>query len=500
MLVQEMIQPLPRVSLACVYHIGAIISAIIGAMSRRWAFALIFAGILVTRLSHLGIVWVEEGYPTAAARQLLDGRVLYRDIWFDKPPLFPYIYTLWGAHTGLLLRLAGVGFVFTSCLLIYRFAADLWTEREGLAAASFLAFYLTFGIPAAVMALAPDLLMIAPHIAAVWLAWRARPLLAGLAAGVGLLLNAKAVFVLAACLLFTGSGWPWLLIGFVLPNLGALAIFGQPYLDQVWAWGRVYSAHGFAPREGIVRTGNWLGFQSALIVGVASFFRTSFFRASKTRWKMAAWILICLIAVASGWRFFPRYYFQLLVPITLLAARGFVFSGPRVRIAMAALMLIPLVRFGPRYVILANDLAHQRPHIWTDLQLSQDSERAAKLLTDRSGTLLVWGYRPDIFALTRMRAGARYLDSQPLTGVMADRHLTSSEVTFPELAAQNRQELIHTQPTYIVDGLGIFNPSLAITRYADLQPWLASYREIGRTAFSVVYQRSSTPAAFPKTR
>ena len=435
-------------------------------------------------------MWVEEGYPTAAALQLLDGKSLYRDVWFDKPPLFPYLYLLWGAHTGWILRLAGAGFVFSCCLLIYRFAADLWTEREGLVAASFLAFYLTFGIPSAVMALAPDLLMVAPHIGAVWLAWRGRPLLAGLAAGVGLLVNAKAVFVLAACLLWTtGSGWPWLLAGFVFPNLAALAIFGQPYVDQVWNWGAVYSAHGFAPREGLARTANWLGFQAALVVGLASFLRVA-----KRQWRMAAWVLLSLAAVASGWRFFPRYYFQLLVPVTLLAARGFVLSGRRVRFAMAALMLIPLVRFGPRYAILANDLLHRRPHSWSDLQLSQDSEQAAKLLADRSGTLLVWGYRPDIFALTRMRAGTRFLDSQPLTGVIADRHLTSSEVTFPELAARNRRELSRSQPTYIVDGLGLFNPALAIANYPDLEPWLSNYREIARTQFSKVYQRSNTPA------
>ena len=38
-------------------------------------------------LLHSGIVWVEEAYPTAAAIQILDGKALYRDVWFDKPPL-----------------------------------------------------------------------------------------------------------------------------------------------------------------------------------------------------------------------------------------------------------------------------------------------------------------------------------------------------------------------------------------------------------------------------
>jgi hypothetical protein len=462
---------------------------------RRPTAWLILAGLLVTRFCHLDIVWVEEGYPTAAAIQLLKGKALYRDVFFDKPPLFPYFYLLWGAHTSWPLRLAGAGFVFLCCVLMYRFAAQLWTEREGLLASFLLAFYLTFGIPAAVMALAPDLLMIAPHIAAVWLAWRRQALWAGLMAGIAMLVNTKAIFVLVACLLWSGPAWPWLLLGFVLPNAAALAWFGRPYLDEVWKWGAVYSAHGFSFATGLMRTADWIGFQAALVVGFVLYL------CKERSWRMLAWVLLSLAAVAAGWRFFPRYYFQLLVPMVLLSARGFVLYRRTLwRWALPVLLLVPLIRFGPRYVILGNDLIHHRPHQWSDLALGQDSEAAAGLISDRTGTLLVWGYRPDVFAWTQMEAGTRFLDSQPLTGVLADRHLTNAEVAYPELAARNREELVKTNPTYIVDGLGPLNPPLAITRYPDLRDWLSRYREIGRTRSSVVYllnDRSSKPVASP---
>ena len=158
---------------------------------------------------------------------------------------------------------------------------------------------------------------------------------------------------------------------------------------------------------------------------------------------------------------------------------------------MPLLLMIPLVRFGPRYAVLAKDLAQGRPHQWSDLRMGDDSAAAARLLKDPSGTLLVWGYRPDVFAYSRLRAGTRFLDSQPLTGVLADRHLTNSTASLPELAAHNRSELIGTRPTYIVDGLGPLNPALAITRYADLRDWMAGYREIGRTELSVIYERKT---------
>lgn len=451
-------------------------------LRHKFVLALLFLGLLAARLCHSAIVWVEEAYPTAAAIQILGGKSLYREIWFDKPPLSAMIYLLWDARIGVILRIAGTAFIFACCWMLWRFAHDLWGPREGLAAALLLGFFLTFGIPSAVMALAPDLLMVLPHIAAVYLAWRGRPFLSGVIAGIALLVNAKAFFVLAACLFFAWPSAGWLLAGFLIPNIVALVWFGSPYVDQVWRWGALYSEQTFALATGFVRTANWAGFQAALIVGAAF----ALWKEDRWRWKMAAWLLLSLAAVAAGWRFFPRYYFQLLPVMSLLAARGYTLLG-RCRVIMLALLLIPLIRFGPRYVMLANDLAHHRQSNWSDLALNQDSKAASDQIAN-TGTLLVWGYRPDVFAYTRMPAGSRFLDSQPLTGVLADRHLTSSTPFAPEWAARNRRELIATDPTWIVDGLGPLNPALAITNFPDLREWLEGYREVGRTRFSIIYK------------
>jgi hypothetical protein len=444
---------------------------------------LLLAGVTAARLCHLDILWAEEAYPTAAAIQLLNGRGLYRDIWFDKPPLFALAYTLWGAEIGWPLRIAGALFVWLCCLLAYRFAARLWTPREGLASALLLGFFLTFGIPSAVIALAPDLLMIAPHLAAVYLAWRGKPGWSGFIAGLALLLNPKGAVVLIACLLWTSRrGWPRALVGFALPNALAFAWYGGPYYEQVWQWGFLYSERTFAFANGVTRTLNWAGFHAALLVAAAYYFW------KERPYRMLAWLALSFAAVALGWRFFPRYYFALLPVLTLAAARGYVLLG-RARVIVLALLLVPLLRFGPRYITLANDLLHQRAHRWSDLALNQDGA-AASALIGREGGLLVWGYRPDIFAYTRLPAATRFLDSQPLTGVIADRHLTDATPAAPELAARNRRELINTQPAYIVDGLGPLNPALAITRYPDLADWLKNYHEIGRTQFSIVYRRA----------
>jgi len=451
----------------------------------------LFVGLLATRLCHLDIVWVEEGYPTAAALQLAGGKALYKDIWFDKPPISPYLYLLWGAKTGWPLRIAGAVFIFLCCLMAWRFARDIWGGREGMAAALLLGFFLTFGIPSAVMALAPDLIMVLPHLAAIYFAWRGRPFLSGLMAGIGVLVNPKCVYVFAACFLWIHyREAAKLALAFLVPNILAFWWFGKHYLDEVWKWGLMYASHSFVPHpvtEGLLRTANWLGFQAALVVGAGWWLWQE--RKPNTL-RAGLWALISFAAVTSGWRFFPRYYFVLLVPFVIMAARGYVLMG-RWRVIMLALLLIPLVRFGPRYYELATDLVYGHTHQWPDLAMMYDSEAASHILTNdngRSGTLLVWGYRPDIFAFTQMQAGSRYLDSQPLTGVIADRHLASSETLAPDLAAENRRDLIQTRPTYIADGLGLFNPSLAITNYPDLVAWLRNYREIARTSHTVIYK------------
>jgi len=160
------------------------------------------------------------------------------------------------------------------------------------------------------------------------------------------------------------------------------------------------------------------------------------------------------------------------------------------------LLLIPLIRFGPRYALLAEDLLRGRPHQWTNVALNQDSQEVASEISEiihsrglSDPSLLVWGYRPDLFAYTRLPAGTPYLDSQMLTGVIADRHLTNTKVSLPG-AAENRLALIQSRPTFIVDGLGPLNPKLAITEYPELRKWLEeNYEEVGRTKDSVVYLR-----------
>ncbi len=461
-----------------------------------YTFLAIAVAALAARLCHVDILWVEEAYPIAAAREMLAGKLLYRDIWFDKPPLFPAFYLLWGALAGWPLRLAGALFTVLCSWTAWLAARRIWSEREALIAAVLMAFFLIFGIPAAVMALTPDLLMIPFHLLAIAAAASGQPLLAGVIAGTAVWLNGKALFVLAACAIWQWRRLPALTAGFLLPNaIGAAWLYLNGSLDdywlQVWQWGAAYSrAVPFQDvfSEGARRTLNWAGFHAAALLAAIWALRPN----EPRRLRLAGWFLISLAAVWLGGRFFPRYFFHLLPVVAVVSARGFALLPKRHAAALALLLLIPMARFGPRYAVLASDLAAHRPHQWQDLALDQDSRAAANLLRQHAKpgeTLLVWGYRPELYPLSGLRAGTRFLDSQPLNGVLADRHLRDSAPTFPALAAENREALYASNPpVWIADGLGPLNPALAVFATSGLAPWGDHYKRIAETRFFILYR------------
>ena len=447
-------------------------------MTARLYYALLFAVVLLLRLCHRDIVWVEEGYPLAAAAEMLRGKALYTEIWFDKPPLFPAFYMLFGALAGWPLRVAGALYVLLSAWAAGRVAAHVWGQREERLAAALMAFALTFGIPASVMVIGPDLMLIPLQAAAFLAAWKRQAFAAGLLAGIGMLINGKMLLLLPVMIVLR----PVWLAGFLAPQLVLLPV-ASAYWMQVWAWGSMYSRDTFIANpvlEGLQRTMNWMGFHAAIVIGAAVGLRE---QPAKRRWLL--WIACALVALTAGLRFSPRYYFLLLPPLTILAARGLALGK---RPLLLLLLLIPLIRFGPRYI----ELAQGKGGTWSDLAMEQDSRAAAGLL-EGEGDLLVWGYRPELYVLSGKPAATRFLDSQPLTGVFADRHLTNSTPTAAALARTNRAELISTKPEWIVDGLGPYNPQLAITQFEDLRPWLQAYVETGRTQGTIIYRLRTSP-------
>lgn len=460
---------------------------------KRWFFPLLFALLLAARMCHTGVLWEGDAFPMAAAGQMLFGKTIYRAIWFDKPPLLPLFYLVSGARPGWALRLEDALYALLCCWVVYRFGRDLWSRREGLWAAGLLGFYLVFYVPSAVIPVASDLLMLAPHAAAVWMAFRRRPLWSGALAAVAFWISPKGIFVAAACALWYPAGIPLMAAGWAavsgaavawLWSCGALA----PYWREVWQWGLLYAGTPLAEplKNGLLRTLNWMGFHAAACVAAAWFLIGRRKRPPADRLRWAGWAAISLVGVAAGLRFFPRYYFLLLPAVALMAARGFTLLGPA-RVWVAALLLIPLARFGPAYATALTGA------VWRDTEIDRDSRAAAALIRQASrpgDTLFVWGYRPEIYAYTRLGAGSMFLDSQPLTGVPADRYLTpSAPVEQDEDPRRNRAALAATRPDIVaITAVAADNPRLDIAQYPDLRAWFAQYRQASRTRNTVIFR------------
>ncbi len=230
----------------------------------------------------------------------------------------------------------------------------------------------------------------------------------------------------------------------------------------------------------MVRTLGWAGFHAALVAGAVWCYR------EKERWRWLLWVVVAGVGVAAGLRFFPRYYFLLLPPLVLMAARGFALLG-RKAMWVALLLLIPAVRFAPVvcHCVARSGMA-RHGHGSRQPGSGRDREADSRV---RHDTLFVWGYRPELYVYTGLSAATRYLDSQPLSGVPADRHLTQSEPVETVESGKRRAALVEAKPSFVIDGLGLYNPKLAIGNYPELKAWLEGYTEIGRTTGSVVYRR-----------
>ncbi len=468
----------------------------------RWATFVLVAALAALRLCHVRLLWADEDYHLAAALNVLHGKLPYRDFWYDKPPLNAGYYLLIAAHSGWPLRLLDTLYVLLACVLIFHLAEAWWGESEARLSAVLLAFFLAFYLPSAVIAFAADALMIVPHLAAIYFAFTKRAFLSGVCCAIAFLVNTKALFVLAVCgLWLLGSSLPLLSLGLVLPliaagALAALTGIWPGYIEQVWQWSWIYAVqspvtHPFT--TGVVRTLDWLGFHAAL-AGGAGF---AMFRLSPSdRWKLGSWLALSFAAVCLGTRFAPHYFLQLLPAMVIAASRGIALAWKqyhkRTAVLVAMALLVPFVRFAPRYVSLAyDDFLGRAPH-WSDVVMDLDSRAVAdriRALARPGDTLFVWGYRPDIYVYTRLTSDGKFWDSQPLTGVPADRHLHVKDAIYGGPAARNRRELIKSHPTWLVDGLGPLNPNLKAQVYPDLRSWLAHYQIVGRTKLSIIYHR-----------
>ena len=140
-------------------------------LSRRIA-----AASFLLRIFYAKHLYQDDGLWFTAAEQILDGRALYREIYFDKPPALPLVYALlfklFGAHL-LVIRLFTLFYSVAISVTLYLFGSRLYGKREGLLAAAMFAVFSTTYTTGHVQGLNTDFLMVLPYTVGAYLLTRA---------------------------------------------------------------------------------------------------------------------------------------------------------------------------------------------------------------------------------------------------------------------------------------------------------------------------------------
>lgn len=189
-------------------------------------FAIIALVSFVLRIFYAGHLYEDDGLWFTVGEEVLRGKALYREIYFDKPPVLALVYAslfwIFGAHI-LTIRLFTIAYSVAISGMLYLFGSRLYNKRVGLlAAAMFAVFSTTYPH---LQTLSTDFLMVMPYSAGAYLLVRSGldardangnrsskgwlALAGGALVGVAFQVNPKAIFdlIFFAAFLFVSRRW-----------------------------------------------------------------------------------------------------------------------------------------------------------------------------------------------------------------------------------------------------------------------------------------------------
>ncbi|MFY9555112.1 MAG: glycosyltransferase family 39 protein [Blastocatellia bacterium] len=182
----------------------------------------------ILRIFYAGNLYQDDGLWFSAAEEMLRGKVLYRDLFFDKPPGLPLVYAglfrIFGAHI-ITVRLFTICYSVAVSGILYLIGSRLYDKRTGRFAAVMFAVFSTTYISGDMQSLNTDFLMTPFYAAAAYMLLRsvaglvaansARPrsfrmaIAGGALTGMAFQINAKGIYdlIFLAVLLLAGFVW-----------------------------------------------------------------------------------------------------------------------------------------------------------------------------------------------------------------------------------------------------------------------------------------------------
>jgi hypothetical protein len=191
-------------------------------------FAVIAVVSFILRIFYARHLYEDDGLWFTAGEEILRGKALYREIYFDKPPGLALVYALlfwiFGAHI-LTVRLFTIAYSLLISAVLYLFGSLFYGKRVGLCGAALFAVFSTTYTTGHVHGLGTDLVMALPYTGAAYLLVRSRAdrcrdggskthqvwlaMAGGVLAGVSFQVNPKGIFDLIFFAVFLMASRRW---------------------------------------------------------------------------------------------------------------------------------------------------------------------------------------------------------------------------------------------------------------------------------------------------
>jgi 4-amino-4-deoxy-L-arabinose transferase-like glycosyltransferase len=457
-------------------------------MTRRHALALL-ALCTVLRVVSLVRPCMSDDEATYAVvgREMLHGRVLYRDVVDHKPPaiyLTNAATQAIGGPTGgmVLLHALLIAVVWATGLLLARIvrrhdprggaqapllAALLWcvfsttmVDVDGLAANCELFMMLPLVASVAVFldanehARATGMIATGALVGVAALYKYQAGIQLPLYAGAWILAHrrepARAIAGLAA--LAVGVAIPIALVGAYLHAIGGL--------DAAWFWFRFnfsYIDAGSSKAALLVRLavrGGFIVASSALLYVLGAIGAVRALRGPPFARFCLAWLAVSAAAVFVGGRFFGHYFHQLGAPLAVLAAPGAAALAARRRSWFVAACAIPAAAFlalGALHDPMMEAAGQPDPDYpavvaWLDAHAAPDD------------AICIWGNSPVLYFDADRPLGCRFVFANYLTGLspatatQTDPAIDSSANVVPEAWDMLDDDLRTRRPVFVIDG------------------------------------------------
>ncbi len=367
----------------------------------------------------------DEAYIATVADVLAHGGRLYVDVVDRKPPgvfyLYHWLFELTGSRALWIPRVAGMLAHAATATLVWVFARRRLGDRAALVAGVLAAVTTVTVTPGDAQSAEFEVFMMPFVVAAMVLADRRRPFTAGLAIGAGTMMKQTAAVTLLplAYLAWRDRETRWkglamLAAGSAIP-VALTALVFNPGRFWFWVFGGANGGYldvgngglGLVVQRMLAMNAAFIGLNLA-IIGLAALA----VRSWRTDADVWLWLVSAIIGVSSGTRFFGHYYWQLLPPLCVLAARGSTVLGERwtkLGIGVAA-----LTGAGAAFAAAAFRLGGPS----NDYQALASYAREHTTPDER---IFVWGHEPSVFWAADRLPASRIITTGFLTGHTAVR-------------------------------------------------------------------------------